>query len=253
MTRAFSQKKVRNIILALLIPAVLSVAGYFMRDEFGNARNLLSRTWVNEHFFPAKAADFIRDVDIRGNMFNEQNWGGYLIWRFGTDRKVFMDGRQLNESIYAQATLIQMAYAENISGVPFWKSMLNAYHVSYAVIPIFQINGTMTPLVLALLKEPEWNPVFIYENSTIFVKDSPENSHVLTKWSIPKTSFINHLIGVSNVLLRNNPQNVSAYIAKGDLFMIIEKRKDAYETYTQALNMAPQNMIVRERLMQFRP
>ena len=45
------------------------------------------------------AADFIEANQLRGNLLNWFDWGEYVIWRFGPDLKVSVDGRR--ETVYS--------------------------------------------------------------------------------------------------------------------------------------------------------
>ncbi|MBI5635032.1 MAG: hypothetical protein HZA15_16305 [Nitrospirae bacterium] len=250
VAEAFSLPRIRSSARLIIIGAALCAAGYFVRDESG-LQNISSRVWVNEYFYPAKAADFILSQDLKGNMYNEQNWGGYLIWRLGPERKVFMDGRQLSEAVFSQANLIDMASPEKIAGLPLWKSMLDAYGIRYIVVPFFQLNGTLKPLVVRLLEDAQWRPVFFSLNSTIFVKDSPENYPVLRRYSIPREIFIDDLINVCSRLIRENERNIFALIAKGDLYILKKMPEEARRMYEQALKAAPFNRTVQERLKDY--
>jgi len=42
---------------------------------------------------PRRAVDYLRAHPVPGPMFNDDFWGGYLIWAFDGQRKVFIDGR----------------------------------------------------------------------------------------------------------------------------------------------------------------
>ena len=48
---------------------------------------------VNERTLPAGAADFIEKEGLPGLRYNDFGDGGYFIWRFYPERKVFQDGR----------------------------------------------------------------------------------------------------------------------------------------------------------------
>ncbi len=55
-------------------------------------------TGTNEKLMPVAAANAIERIDPAGSLFNSNIYGGYLIWRFRGERKVFTDGRsQLHE------------------------------------------------------------------------------------------------------------------------------------------------------------
>ncbi|MFH1278450.1 MAG: tetratricopeptide repeat protein [Candidatus Eisenbacteria bacterium] len=53
---------------------------------------------INGQMAPVAAADALERIDPGGHLFNSNMYGGYLIWRFGGERKVFTDGRsQIHE------------------------------------------------------------------------------------------------------------------------------------------------------------
>jgi hypothetical protein len=58
------------------------------------------------HYVPKGAADFLNNVEIKGNMFNEYGFGGYLIWRLYPDKKVFIDGRALEPDVYKEYQVV---------------------------------------------------------------------------------------------------------------------------------------------------
>lgn len=43
--------------------------------------------------FPSGAVSYLTTYTLRGNLFNEYDWGGYLIFELYPERKVFIDGR----------------------------------------------------------------------------------------------------------------------------------------------------------------
>jgi hypothetical protein len=57
-----------------------------------NVQYLSGMGYVRENF-PSTVADFVELADVRGRMWNENNYAGYLIWRLAPERKVFSDSR----------------------------------------------------------------------------------------------------------------------------------------------------------------
>jgi hypothetical protein len=51
-----------------------------------------SRYYSEEKYYPFKAINFIRNNPVKGEIFSEYGWGGYLIWKL-PEKKVFIDGR----------------------------------------------------------------------------------------------------------------------------------------------------------------
>ena len=248
MGRLFFEGGLLKPFRVFILFVALFSGSYFTWNERANFGNLMSGTWVERFFFPANAVDFIIGSNLRGNMYNHNMWGGYLIWRLSPERKVFIDSRALDEQVVARALLIDGAYAKEIAGMPAWRSNLEAYNVTYILIPFFQPEGPILPLLTALLQDKDWVPVFFHLNSVIFVKDSPENYRTIRTYSIPKDFFIEDLIQVCNRLIKASPRNISPYIAKGDLYIIsragFEKARDAYQ---KAIDIAPLNPIAKER------
>lgn len=50
---------------------------------------------VAPSFFPIRAADLLESADVRGRIFHDINWGGYLGYRRFPHQQVFADGRWL--------------------------------------------------------------------------------------------------------------------------------------------------------------
>ena len=158
----------------LRVPAVLcavTLAFIFARDERHGLARLRTGEWVNPVQFPVKAADFIVSRNLRGNMYNSYTWGGYLIWRLGPERRVFLDGRNINPDIFWEGTMI-IDPVFSVSGKQRWKPLFEKYAIAYAVMPL-ELRGKPNPLVGTLVRDPGWASVFIGDNSVIFTRRTP--------------------------------------------------------------------------------
>src|SRR4030042_3062602 len=190
IARYFSNEKILKLGRIFIFVAALYAAVFFAWKERLNIENISSNRWINTYEFPVTATDFIVENNIKGNIYNNFEWGGYLIWRLGPERKVFIDGRVLFEDVYETSKLIDKAYADNYQGLPYWRSVLNSYGVSYIIIPLVSPSGTVPELLNALLRDNDWIPVFLDKNAMIFLKDSAENSQTISHYSVPKKYFI---------------------------------------------------------------
>jgi hypothetical protein len=195
-SRYLSGKRAIQAAKAFIVLVAIFAGIFFSWSERANMRNISSDRWLTNFYFPVKAAGFILENDLKGNMFNYYNWGGFLIWKLSPAKKVFIDGRQIYPPVFAESMLINSASEINVAGIPAWKALLEAYGVKYIIIPFYQQSGEMFPLTSALLKENKWIPVFSYGNSMIFVKDSGENAEVIRKCAIPRETFVSIEMGV---------------------------------------------------------
>lgn len=181
--RTFSDSRLLKSARALMLASAISTAIFFAQDYL-TLGPLSSGRWVDGQKFPVAASDFIQTSDLSGNMYNYFDWGGYLIWRLAPEKKVFIDGRTLYPHIYHQSDLIDKADGRRIGNMPAWKAVLEAYNIQYTITPV------SLPLVRALFEDKEWVPIFSRNESVIFVRDAPENQHVIEKYALDKGALL---------------------------------------------------------------
>jgi len=73
--------------------------------------------------FPKDAVDWMNDEQLQGNIYNDYNWGGYLIWKM-PDYPVFSDGRT---DLFGDEILAD--YIDISSGRNGWVSKLRMYEI----------------------------------------------------------------------------------------------------------------------------
>lgn len=218
----------------------------------GNLKNLhLIKTgsWVSSEY-PEGAVRYLESNEVNGNMYNYHDWGGYLIWRLGPlGKKVFIDGRGLDEAVFVQAQQIVNADIDpEIAGKPFYLATLENYGVSYVVIPVIDMRGKILPIFISLFKNEEWKAVFLQGNCVILVKDIPENSSLISQGGITSEKLINDVIGILDGEISRSPQNHVLYMSKGDLLAVGGRYEEALVEYENALAVEPRSEIARKRL-----
>jgi len=75
---------VLSVVVAVVILLLAAVRVAHLSEA--NLRSAVART------YPAGAAQIVQDRGYRGPLYNQFNWGGYLIWRL-PDLPVSIDGR----------------------------------------------------------------------------------------------------------------------------------------------------------------
>lgn len=78
---------------------------------------------------PAAAVDYVIANRIQGNMFNVYRDGGYLIYRLGPERKVFIDGRV---DVYGDQFFKD--YLHMYTGAADWKQKFGRHAIDYAIL-----------------------------------------------------------------------------------------------------------------------
>ncbi len=107
----------------------------------------------NPRFFPVEAVSWLEEHPQTGHMFNEFDWGGYLLLRLWPEQQIFMDG---HTHIYGET--LTREYEQVVTLSPAWQEILKKYDVQWVIM---RRNAT---LVQALDKLADWE--IVYQDST---------------------------------------------------------------------------------------
>jgi hypothetical protein len=108
--------------------------------------------------YPAGAVRYLRRRPGLGNMYNRDEWGGYLIWAM-PERKVFIDGRN---DIYEFAGIL-WDYA-TLESRP--REFFGKYDIDVA---LFQRGDNLQTILAGL---SEWTAAYCDSNSVVFVRSA---------------------------------------------------------------------------------
>ena len=110
--------------------------------------------------FPLTAVEFIEKMESAGPIFNDYNWGGYLIWKLYPDRKVFIDGRA---DVYGDAFICN--YLRIYGGERGWREELDRLGIKTVLV---EPNATLTTL---LREDKGWRTVFEDQQAVVFARN----------------------------------------------------------------------------------
>jgi hypothetical protein len=121
-----------------------------------------SRTELNrriEDRFPVRAVEYLRSHGVPGPMFNSYSFGGYLLWAWNKEQKVFIDGRgELYERGGVLADYVHISMLR-----PGAMSVLRAYGVQSCLVE----QGE--PLATVLSGLADWQKVYSDGISALFI------------------------------------------------------------------------------------
>ncbi len=110
----------------------------------------------DQRFFPVKAVAWLEAHPQDGRMFNEFDWGGYLLLRLWPDQQIFMDG---HTHIYGET--LTREYEQVITLNTGWEEILQKYDVAWIIM------RKNAPLIRALSASDDWETT--YEDSTTVI------------------------------------------------------------------------------------
>ena len=174
---AWIDKLLSNKVHALSPSLVLILILFFANQPV--------QTWFDKYDFssigtfePASGAyDFVEANEPTGNMFNSYNLGAYLLHRGYPDRKVFVDGRNVD---YGYEFLDKTFKAANDEGI--WKELEDKYNLTYAFIDYKPKKNPDAPYAYRHLNnDPNWSLVYINDWVALYYKNIPEHRIVVDK------------------------------------------------------------------------
>lgn len=92
-------------------------------------RTGVSLNQFDARVFPVQAADWLAEHPQEGRMFNEFNWGGYLLYRLWPEQRVFLDSQT---DFYGEALVRK--YNQVITAGEGWESILIQYDVNWVIV-----------------------------------------------------------------------------------------------------------------------
>ena len=120
---------------------------------------------------PVAAVEFLKKEKIPGKMFNDDEFGDYLIYAAWPGYKVFLDGRL---DMYGEAWGSQ--YLNIVTMRPGWEEVVEKNNFSWVFI------GAEVPLSSVLLEKKNWRLIYADTVAYIFVKQIPENHLLIDKY-----------------------------------------------------------------------
>lgn len=93
---------------------------------------------VDRSLFPVAATEALKRTGLRGNIYNPDQFGGFLIWSFYPERRVVTDGRNELHRTYIPA------YALARGDSRAWNQLLRTYELTLAVD---EYRGELVPVV----------------------------------------------------------------------------------------------------------
>ena len=219
------------IVLAWLV--FLGSVGYGSYSIGVGTKDLVENgIGLTEHKFSLKSGEFLRNLDIQGNMFNFFDLGGFVEWQVSPRKLTFIDGRA--GTTFREHQMITGAVGD-------FENLFDKYNITYIVTKVVDSSGTILPFIRYLTESPKWELVFADGLAVVYVRSIPENKRIIDKYRISKNIISQQII---SELLHSTHLGVNkfyVYITVGNIFA---ERKDfanalKYFTLAREINDDP--------------
>ncbi len=132
--------------------------------------------------FPQRAAEFIERQKLPGEIFDTYAAGGYLAFRLGPERRVYIDGR---DTLYGASRLArhsQLLFSPPDSAI--WQEEAGRYNINTVLLALSRYDAFRPALLHDFCKSTLWRPVYLDEISAVFVRRSPQNEELIERFPV---------------------------------------------------------------------
>lgn len=122
----------------------------------------------DENRKPVEAVNFLKKVSLKGNMFNDDEFGDYIIYSAYPQYKVFIDGRGDMYGVDQFKEYLTMVYFK-----PGWEKIIEKYKINWIILNSDSI------LSRYLMERKDWGLIYSDKVANIFVRNISENQDIL--------------------------------------------------------------------------
>jgi len=177
------QSEVRNPKFRWAGIAIFVLAGAFVGVRVADA--VSNRVYLSapdnvifgpgvSHWYPERAARFVRYERLPPNLLNDFNIGGYLIWALGPEYRTSIDNRVVHFG--AELFHLHRRLLVELPGSSLWRQESERLGLNTLVVGISRYTGSAGFPLRQFCDSAEWRPVYLDETAAVFVRDRPENA-----------------------------------------------------------------------------
>ena len=119
----------KRVFLAGLILAIIFFGHQQIKESYADSASVSNLARAGN--YPLGAILYLKAHPIGGNMFNEYNWGGFLIWQY-PEKKVYIDGRMASWKIGDYS--IFKEFNDTMQFQDGWEETLAKHDIAFALV-----------------------------------------------------------------------------------------------------------------------
>jgi hypothetical protein len=133
----------------------------------------------DEKIKPVAAVEFLKKEKISGHMFNNDEFGDYIIYSAYPHYKVYIDGRL---DMYGEKNVKE--YRKVVNFEQGWEKILDKYNISWI---IYDADSAISRF---LFIHKDWKLIYADKVANIFVKNIAANQYLIDKYRTVKPVVI---------------------------------------------------------------
>ena len=157
--------KFKSWIFGILIVAAFLALSVAVHSHVKIIATFPSHRMISPFRFPEKIVEHLKQTPVSGEMFNDIRYGGYLIWRFYPQKKVFIDTRLVIRSPQFFAEYLMLC-----DDPALFPQVARKFKVTQVILP-----SAIFPLYFKLIKwlyqSDKWHLHYTDGSSVLFLKN----------------------------------------------------------------------------------
>lgn len=120
---------------------------------------------------PVEAVKFLKKASLKGNMFNDDEFGDYIIYSAYPEYKVFIDSRVDTYGVDHFKDYLTVLYFK-----PGWEKILKKYKINWVIL------NSDSMLSRYLMERKDWRLIYSDKVANIFMRNISENQDILKRY-----------------------------------------------------------------------
>lgn len=132
-----------------------------------------------------RCGKFLRAQQVPGKIFNNYDFGSYLVYYLHDRQKLFVDNRP---EAYTVA-FFDSIYKPMQEDEAVWNTKSEDYGIN--TIVFYRLDNTpwAQPFLIKRTQDPDWVAIYVDEVSLVLVKNKPENERLIREFALPRSMF----------------------------------------------------------------
>jgi tetratricopeptide (TPR) repeat protein len=189
-------------------------------------------------WFPERAARFLFQERLPGQIFNDYDLGGYLAWRLGPDYPDYIDGRYIpfGTQFFAREKALLSLSPDSQE----WQGEADRRGINVAIFSLARIGGLSSAPLVPFCQSQLWKPVYLDDVSAIFLRERPENAAWLERLVINcQTQPISPPPRAPHHSWGGWAERYNFYANAGSVFYMLSRDAEAAQALDQAASIFP--------------
>ena len=182
-------------------------------------------------WFPERAAKFIEQEKLPGEIFNTYDEGGYISWKLGPGRLDYIDGRDTLFAMERMQRARDVLQSQPDSAL--WQEEMSRCNINTV---IFSRSGWHQHGRLRdLCNSSTWRPVYLDEVSAVFVRRTPQTESLIQRF--PVSCRTDPLPAMNEVSTQS--EQFVAGVNAGAVLAVLGRNDEAWRQSEKALALFP--------------